>query len=358
MVKRVVFSLLVCALLALALPAAAQEEGQIRIVQIFYTSADVYVDDALTYPALPFTVGTDYLSLPAGTHRIAIAPKDAGIESSVPTELTVEADHRYTIVTMGAFESGMPDLTIIDETTAFAENDPRGNNAIIIQNVPAAIPVDVWFVDELKIENLLFGGYGTASAPLGHFSAQAVMAGNKDAVVFESEYFAVPGTLSLAYLSGTFPDQINRTFYTTTDDNMADYLAAHTALADSKLTTLVELINAAGSMELLQGETPFTLFAPTNDAFAALPAGTLDALKADPAALLNVLSYHLVPGRLTPYELFGEQALTSVQGGELAVAFDPAATPLSVNGIVTGLQHRVSNGVIYLIDSVLLPPAA
>lgn len=331
-------------------------DSQLRLVQIFYSSADVYLDDMPLFMDLAFTVGTDFVSLPPGTHRLAITAAGGALETTTTTEIEAAEGHQYTLLTMGEFETGVPNLLTIDETTTFAEHDPQGNSAIIVQNVPGAIPVDVWFVDELKIENLTFGGYGTASAPLGQFTARAVMAGDPNTILFESHYFAVPGTVSLAYLSGAFPDKINRTFFTTTNDNMVDYLAKHVAVEDSKLSTLYELIEIAGLGEALSADGQWTLFAPTNAAFEALPAGTLDALKSDPAALANILQYHLVEGRWGPYELTGEHTLTSVQGSSLETVFQPVEKPLSVNEIPTGLQHRVSNGVIYLIDSVLLPP--
>jgi uncharacterized surface protein with fasciclin (FAS1) repeats len=348
--------LLMLVLLLTAGGANAQDEmGSIRVVQIFYSDADVYLDDELIVPNLTFTVATDYLPVAVGEHSVAISAAGAGLEAATATTINVVAEGRYTVLTMGEFEVDTPELLIVDETTTFAEADPRGNNAIIVQNLPKAIPVDVWFGDDLKIENLTFGTYGAATAPLGQFKAQAVVVGDRSKVIFESQYFAVPGTLSLAYLSGVFPDGINRTFFTTTDDNLLEYLTAHASLENSSLTTLYELIELAGVGEMLNGDTEYTIFAPTNTAFDALPEGTLDALKADPAALIDLLSYHVSEGRWGPYELTGEHILTSVQGGTLEVAFQPIEQPLAVNGITTGLQHRTRNGIIYLIDSVLLP---
>ncbi len=331
--------------------------SSIRVIQIFHTSADVYLDDELIVPDLAFTVATDYLPVTAGTHTIAISAAGAGLDTATTTTIEAAADSRYTVLTMGEFETDAPTLLTVDETTTFAENDPEGNNAIIVQNVPSAIPVDVWFLDDLKIENLNFGTYGAASAPLGQFAAQATVVGDRSMVMFESQYFAVPGTLSMAYLSGTFPDGINRTFFTTTDDHLLDYLTAHISLEGSKLTTFYELIGIAGLGEILSGDAQYTIFAPTNEAFDALPEGTLDTLKADPAALADVLNYHITEGRWGPYELTGEHTLSSLQGSNLEVVFQPVEQPLTVNGVATGLQHRTANGVIYLVNTVLMPAA-
>jgi uncharacterized surface protein with fasciclin (FAS1) repeats len=164
----------------------------------------------------------------------------------------------------------------------------------------------------------------------------------------------VPDTISLAYLTGTL-DNVQRNFFTSTPVNMLDYLTAHTALAGSSLTTLFGALEAAGLTEALAGETPFTLFAPKNSALAALPAETLEALLNDPAALARVLQYHIVPEYLPPYVLDGEQTWTTLSGATLTTVFTPGES-LTVNGLKVGLQHRVSNGIIYLLDEVMLPP--
>lgn len=351
MVKKFFAVLLIT--FCLVVSVSAQDGGEIRFVQLIYAQADIYIDDELVVPNIAFTVGTDFMPLAAGSHTIAV--NRVGEKDAATTTLDVAAGHQYTVITMGEFDSDTPTLEIIDQTTLFAEHDPEGNSAIIVQNLPGAIPVDVWFEDALKIENLEFGGYGTADAPLGQFQARAVMAGQPDMIAFESLYFAVPNTVSLAYLSGIYPDGINRTFFTTTPANLYDYLTAHTSLENSKLTTFFDLLKTAGLDAALMGETPYTLFAPTNDAFAALPEGELDALKADPAALADLLNYHVIEGRYGPYELTGEHTLTSMQGSPLNVSFQPIAIPLNVNGVPTGLQHRTSNGIIYLIESVLTP---
>ena len=99
----------------------------------------------------------------------------------------------------------------------------------------------------------------------------------------------------------------------------------------------------------------FTVFAPVDDAFAALPAGTVDTLKADAPLLTSILTYHVVPGQLTPEDVVGMQ--TTVQGGMVDVAGTPEA--LTVNGanvICGGVQ--TANATVYLIDTVLTPPAA
>jgi uncharacterized surface protein with fasciclin (FAS1) repeats len=132
------------------------------------------------------------------------------------------------------------------------------------------------------------------------------------------------------------------------------------ASSSEDLSTLVTALQAADLVDTLQGEGPFTVFAPTNDAFAALPAGTLDTLllpenKDDLAA---VLTYHVVSGEVMSSDLSDGQVITTVQGGTLTVAIRDGMVYL-IDG--AGNEARVvtadldaSNGVVHVIDGVLL----
>jgi uncharacterized surface protein with fasciclin (FAS1) repeats len=126
-----------------------------------------------------------------------------------------------------------------------------------------------------------------------------------------------------------------------------------TAREAGSFTTLLAAVDAAGLSETLAGEGPFTVFAPSDEAFARLPEGTVESLLAEPAKLTEVLTYHVVPGRLTSADAAGLAAVPTVQGAEL---------PLAVNGGVQVADAAVvladveaSNGVIHVIDRVLIP---
>ena len=136
-----------------------------------------------------------------------------------------------------------------------------------------------------------------------------------------------------------------------------------TAIAAGDFTTLVAAVQAAGLEETLRGEGPFTVFAPTDEAFAALPAGTLDALLADPTGqLTDILTYHVVPGAVLAADVVGldGQAVTTVNGATLTVgvADDGTVTLTDAAGnevTVVATDVEASNGVIHVIDGVLLP---
>ena len=127
-----------------------------------------------------------------------------------------------------------------------------------------------------------------------------------------------------------------------------------TAVAAGSFTTLATALQAAGLVDTLKGDGPFTVFAPTDAAFAKLPAGTLDALLADPARLQAVLTYHVVPGRVTAADVATLSSATTVQGDPIAI---DTSMGVRVNDAhVTQADVMASNGVIHVIDTVLLPP--
>ena len=130
---------------------------------------------------------------------------------------------------------------------------------------------------------------------------------------------------------------------------------ADTTAANPQLTTLNKLINEAGMADTLRGPGPYTVFAPTDDAFKAVPAATLEALAKDKNRLKTVLSYHVVAGTLTSADVKNGPVKT-VQGGE--VTLYKSGTFLTVEeAVVTTPDVRATNGVIQVVDKVLIPPA-
>jgi len=126
-----------------------------------------------------------------------------------------------------------------------------------------------------------------------------------------------------------------------------------TAVANGNFTTLVAAVGAAGLVETLKGEGPFTVFAPTDDAFAALPEGTVEALLADIPTLTGILTYHVVPGAVMAGDLSEGLTAATVNGQELTFTLEGGAQVNGVNIVMADIE--TSNGVIHVIDAVLLP---
>ena len=127
-----------------------------------------------------------------------------------------------------------------------------------------------------------------------------------------------------------------------------------TAVGAGTFTTLVAAVEAAGLVETLKGEGPFTVFAPTDEAFAALPEGTVEALLADPEALAAILTYHVVAGKVMSTDLSDGMMAATVNGAEITIGTMNGVTVNGANVVTADIE--ASNGVIHVIDAVILPP--
>jgi uncharacterized surface protein with fasciclin (FAS1) repeats len=126
-----------------------------------------------------------------------------------------------------------------------------------------------------------------------------------------------------------------------------------TAVSAGQFKTLVKAVQEAGLVDTLKGEGPFTVFAPTDEAFAKLPAGTLEALLNDKDKLAAILTYHVVPGKVMAAQVKPGQVKT-VQGQALTVSTSRGGVMVD-NARVVKTDIVASNGVIHVIDTVVLP---
>jgi uncharacterized surface protein with fasciclin (FAS1) repeats len=131
-----------------------------------------------------------------------------------------------------------------------------------------------------------------------------------------------------------------------------------TAVGAGTFNTLVAAVKAAGLVETLQGKGPFTVFAPTDEAFAKLPAGTVESLLANPDKLAKILTYHVVPGKVMAADIVKAKraAPTTANGGKLDVVVRDGRVLVNGANVVTA-DVVASNGVIHVIDTVLIPTA-
>ena len=139
------------------------------------------------------------------------------------------------------------------------------------------------------------------------------------------------------------------------EESMETNTIVDVAVNDGRFTTLVDALQRTGLAETLQGDGPFTVFAPTDSAFAALPEGTLDGLSDE--ELTNILTYHVVNGSMMADAVGGMQMIPTAQGTDLSVtAGDDGSVMINdANVVITDIQ--ADNGVIHVIDAVLMPPA-
>ena len=134
-------------------------------------------------------------------------------------------------------------------------------------------------------------------------------------------------------------------------DNHKDIV--DTAVAAGSFKTLAAALTAAGLVDTLKGAGPFTVFAPTDEAFAKIPKADLDALLKDKAKLTKVLTYHVVPGKVMAADVVKLKEAKTVEGQMVKI---DASSGVKINGAkVVKADVAASNGVIHVIDSVLLP---
>jgi uncharacterized surface protein with fasciclin (FAS1) repeats len=135
--------------------------------------------------------------------------------------------------------------------------------------------------------------------------------------------------------------------------NAQDADIVDTAVAAGNFETLVAAVTAADLVETLKGDGPFTVFAPTDDAFSLLPEGTVPTLLENIPQLTGVLTYHVVPGRVMSGDLTDGMTVETVQGDTITIGTTDGVTVNDVDVIQADIE--ASNGVIHVIDGVLLP---
>lgn len=129
-----------------------------------------------------------------------------------------------------------------------------------------------------------------------------------------------------------------------------------TAVAAGSFNTLATALKAAGLVDTLKGKGPFTVFAPTDDAFKKLPAGTLDKLLADKAQLTKVLTYHVVAGKVMAADVVKLTEAKTVEGSAVKISAKDGKVKVNDANVVK-TDVVASNGVIHVLDTVILPPA-
>jgi uncharacterized surface protein with fasciclin (FAS1) repeats len=154
--------------------------------------------------------------------------------------------------------------------------------------------------------------------------------------------------LTLALGAGaSFADSCGSTHASNTAD------IVDTAVAAGSFETLVAALQAADLVDVLKSDGPFTVFAPTDEAFAKLPAGTIEKLLADKDALTKILTYHVVPGKVMAADVAGLDSAKTVQGQ--SVKIDTSSGVKINDASVITADIVASNGVIHVIDTVIMP---
>lgn len=370
---RIGIVVLALALIGLALPAQAQNEVALTHVRVAHFSPDtpavqIFVNGELgAIQDLSFGEVSGWVELFPGTYEIAVAPVGASIEDAAigPVDVTLGAGGWYTVSAIGSLTSGTLTASVFNEDYSTLAGDEVSVSVFhAIEDAPA---VDVILADgTVLISSLAFGEGAVITVPEGTYDLQVVAAGTSGPAVIDlpgtplngATFYLVsainslanPG-VSLAVLSQSpVSDLIDRTVQT--NNSIVDI-----AVNDGRFTTLVAALQTAGLVEALQGPGPFTVFAPTDAAFADLldTLGiTAEELLARPD-LADILLFHVSPTRAFAADVASVQGLETLQGTGLNVGVDDQGVALDFGVRLLQTDIEASNGVIHVIDGVLLP---
>jgi transforming growth factor-beta-induced protein len=266
----------------------------------------------------------------------------------------LESDGRFKTLLVALEVAGLKDtvatggvFTILAPTDAAFAALPPGTVESLVTNVPA-------------LQNILLyhaiGGKKSLSQ-LVHDSTTTTLQGNPVLAMTEGFKVRINGQLvdypSLPASNGVI-HPIEGVLIPPAEDIDINSLVDVLAL-DGRFNTLIAAVTAAGLADDLATGGPFTVFAPTDDAFAALPPGTVESLLGDIPALQNILLYHVLDGSKTAYELLWKRSAETLQGEEVAISLNRSGIFINKSPLISP-NVKAPNGIIHVIGAVLLPP--
>ena len=297
-----------------------------------------------------------------------VVPEPAAVEvveevvAEEPAQTVVDiavADGRFTtlVTALGAADlvgvlSGEGPFTVFAPTDDAFNNLPEGTLDSLLADIPALTDVLLYHVVSGKVMAADVVGLDSAETVQGSSVGISVMGESvmvDDANVIITDIEGSNGVIHV----------IDAVIIPPAEEVVAEEPAqtvVDIAVADGRFTTLVTALGAADLVGVLSGEGPFTVFAPTDDAFNNLPEGTLDSLLADIPALTDVLLYHVVSGKVMAADVVGLDSAETVQGSSVGISVMGESVMVDdANVIITDIEG--SNGVIHVIDAVIIPAA-
>lgn len=338
---------------------------------------EVFVDGASGgFPALEFGQVSDWIAFPASVYQFAFAPAGSPITDALygPVDVAITPGSWTTLAVLGSQAAQTTRVAVIAEN--ILEPLAPENARITLFHAIEAGPVISLSVGEniILVDSVAYGDYTALDIPAAQYDFQVSDSTTGSGIAGVPDLQLQPGGHYLFVAGGTtdaptiavkavtrealaaimrgepLPDTITAEAVTT------DLLSA--ASADGRFTILLTVIEAAQLEETLRGPGPFTLLAPTDQAFAALPDGMMDALLMNSTALRNLLLYHIVVGEFSSSELGSQPSFMTALGIPIEVTQEDTLSLLNDGVIFIDTDIPAGNGVIHVIDAVLLPPTS
>lgn len=312
---------------------------------------------------------TGWVQIPAGTYSIAIVPVGNTLEDAAigPVDMTFDPGEWTTIAAVGS--------TANDSLTAFTfmedyntTIDDANARVTLFHAIEGAPAVDVRLADGTVLaSNLAYGESASIDLGGGTYDLQIVEAGTDNVLLdlggtnITAGNFTILSAVGTADSPSVFVESVEAGAVEPLRRSAMDRTGTGTIFEalqnDGRFSTLTNLIEETGLTTTLNSEGPYTLFAPTDEAFNALGAETLNSLISDPARLQNILLYHVVEGEVPASDVMTMDAATTASGGDLTISAEDGTVTLNENVQVIETDIQASNGIIHVIDTVLMPPS-
>ncbi len=318
-------------------------------------SASLLLDAEIVMQAVPFGSISPYIAVPADETEVSIALADGTLLAT--QTVPFQAGHTYLTAAAGSVAGGNLELVVLDETTLMEtrlqENPQMGDPAglarfLMVHAIHDGPPVAmVLQTGENVFNGLPFGSFYASPVQPGIFPLLVLNAADSSVLFTQLNPLEMSAGIFYVVILGGSGDSPQMLVTSVGTRSVGDMLAL-----DPQWSTFYEALNATGVLETLQSSGPLTVFAPTNDAFAAMDAAALAALDED--ALTRLLLNHIVVGDVRPQSLAATAEMTTAAGTTLTLSSDDGFV---ISGVVTfqPTGYLGINGTVYYTDGVILP---
>ena len=348
--------------------ALAQDATMARLRVANYTidapGVTVRLDEqVITTEPLPFTAAAPHIDITAGVSTVTFGDGDTVIAS---ISETFESGREYTAALIGQIADGSAQIVIIPETDmvgAVRDLDNPASYAILLHGISDGPAVDFSLDGQVLRTGITFGDYDIFPISQEPHDILVTFTDDPTAVLFENTGETPPADdlLLLTVMAGAYPDALDVTGAVSRlpDRSVVDFLRTARDAQGSGFDTLLDALDASGLSETLGTEGSFTLFAPTDAAFAALPAETRELLFAYPEALRAVLLGHMVDEVFVLRDMTDDVTVTTRAGTAVTLRSDGDSIRVNDDvALLFGGFPVVTNGNVIGIDRLLIPAAS